>query len=35
MILGIGLLVMIAGACASTVVWVKVKTGIEQWKTKR
>jgi len=35
MILGIGLLIMMAGACASTVVWVKVKTGIEQWKYKR
>lgn len=35
MILGSGLLIMIAGACASTVVWFKVKTGIEQWKYKR
>ena len=33
-ILGSGLLIMIAGACASTVVWVKVKTRIEQWKYK-
>lgn len=35
MISGLGFLIMLAGACASTVVWVKVKTRIELWQFKR
>jgi O-antigen/teichoic acid export membrane protein len=33
-ILGGGLLIMMAGACASSLAWVKVKIGIEQWQVK-